>query len=112
KVEAKVEPKIEAKIEPPKAELPKTTTGAAPMRAEPFAKLPADERAAVRSALLWSSNEDGKPGDREDPMTAAIKAYQKRNKAKITGVLTDGEKGDLLAAAKAHYDEFGWSVIV
>lgn len=104
--------KVEAKAEIPKAELPKITTGAAPMRAEPFANLPADERAAIRSALLWSSGEDGKPGDREDPMTAAIKAYQKRNKAKITGVLTDAEKGELLAAAKTHHDEFGWSVMV
>jgi hypothetical protein len=110
KVEAKAD--TQPKIESPKPELPKITTAAAPMRAEPFAKLPADERAAIRSALLWSSGEDGKTGDREDPMTAAIKAYQKRNKSKITGILTDAEKGDLLNAAKAHHDEFGWSVMV
>ena len=105
--EIKVEAKADTKVEPPKAE-----ASPAPMRAEPFAKLPADERAAIRSALLWSSGEDGKPGDREDPMTAAIKAYQKRGKAKVTGVLTDSEKSELLAAAKTRYDEFGWSVVV
>lgn len=77
-----------------------------------FASLPADQRAAIRSALLWSSGEDGKPGDGEDPMTAAIKAYQKRAKAKVTGILTDAERAELLAAAKAHHDEFGWSVVV
>ena len=96
-------PPLRPEAEPPKAGLP---------RAEPFAKLPADERAAIRSALLWSSSEDGKAGAGEDPMTAAIKAYQKRKNAKVTGVLTDTEKGELLAAARTHHDEFGWSVVL
>lgn len=104
--------KIEAKAEIPKPELPKIQTAAAPIRTEPFGKLPADERVAIRSALLWSSGEDGKPGAGEDPMTAAIKAYQKRKNTKVTGVLTDAEKGELLAAAKTHDDEFGWSVVL
>lgn len=104
--------KVEAKAEPPKPEKPAKYETAAAIRVEPFAKLPADERAAIRSALLWSSNEDGRPGDGEDPMTAAIKAYQKRNKGKVTGILTDAERGELLAAAKTHHDEFGWSVVV
>ena len=110
KVEAKVD--TQTKIQPAKTEPPKMTTASAPMPDAAFARLPADERAAIRSALLWSSGEDGKPGDREDPMAAAIKAFQKRNKSKITGILTDAEKGELLAAAKARYDEFGWSVVV
>jgi hypothetical protein len=80
--------------------------------ADPFPKLPAAERAAIRAALLWSSGEDGKPGDGEDPMISAIKAYQKRNKAKVTGVLTEAERAELLAAARTHADEFGWSVVV
>jgi S1-C subfamily serine protease len=108
------EPKaVEAKAEPPKAASPPNIPMpvAAP-HAEPFAKFPASERAAIRAALLWSSGEDGKPGDGEDPMTAAIKAYQKRNKAKVTGILTDAERSDLLAAAKTHHDDFGWSVVV
>jgi hypothetical protein len=110
KVEAKADP--QPKIAPAKTEPPKMTTASAPMPDSSFGKLPADERAAIRSALLWSSGEDGKAGDRDDPMAAAIKAYQKRNKSKITGILTDSEKSELLAAAKTHYDEFGWSVVV
>ena len=35
------------------------------------------------------------------PMLAAIKNFQKRHKAKITGVLTPSERADLVAAAKA-----------
>lgn len=119
KPEPKPAPHVAAKqAEPPKpdkplkTDTPKFETAAAPMRVEPFAKLPNSERAAIRAALLWSSGEDGKPGDGEDPMTSAIKAYQKRNKSKITGILSDNERSELLAAAKAHDDEFGWSVVV
>lgn len=106
------EVKAETKGAAPKTELSKAEIAPPPTRAEPFPSLPVDERAAIRSALLWSSGEDGKPGDRDDPMTAAIKAYQKRKNAKVTGILTDAEKAELLAAAKTHYDEFGWSVVV
>ena len=45
-------------------------------------------------------------------MLAAIKNFQKRNKAKVTGVLTPAERAALVAAAKQHEDEFGWSVVV
>ena len=50
------------------------------------------------------------PGD--DPMLAAIKNFQKRHKAKITGVLAASERAELIASAKVHEDEFGWSVVV
>jgi hypothetical protein len=108
----KAEAKAETKGAAPNTELQKADIAPAPMRVESFPNLPADQRAAIRSALLWSSSEDGTPADREDPMTAAIKAYQKRNKAKVTGTLTDSEKGELLAAAKTHSDEFGWRVVI
>jgi hypothetical protein len=107
------EAKVEAKAEPPKADKPQSIeTAAAPLQVDSFARLPVNERAAIRAALLWSSGEDGKPSDGEDPMTAAIKAYQKRNKAKVTGILTEAERSELLAAAKAHHDDFGWSVLL
>ncbi len=37
-------------------------------------------------------------------MLTAIKNFQKRHKAKVTGVLTPSERADLIAAAKAHED--------
>jgi S1-C subfamily serine protease len=107
--DVKAEPRREAALPPPAKTAPAL---ASVISADPFARLPANERAAIRSALLWASSEDGKPGDRDDPMTAAIKAYQKRNKAKVTGLLTDAERTELLAAAARHNDEFGWSVMV
>jgi len=76
-----------------------------------FADIPHGERLKIQAALLWSGDYTGAPGG-EDPMLAAIKNFQKRHKAKVTGVLTPSERADLIAAAKAHEDEFGWNVVV
>ena len=75
-----------------------------------LAAIPADERLAVQAALLWSGDYTGSIGG-EDPMLAAIKNYQKRSKAKITGELTPAERANLVAAARDHEQEFGWSVV-
>ena len=74
-----------------------------------FAGIPADERLTIQSALLWSGDYNG--GGRRDPMATAIKNFQKRSKAKVTGVLTAQERASLIAAAKDHEQEFGWSVV-
>ena len=73
-----------------------------------FAGIPADERLTIQSALLWSGDYNGAAAD---PMATAIKNFQKRSKAKITGVLTAQERASLIAAAKNHEQEFGWSVV-
>jgi hypothetical protein len=72
--------------------------------------IPGGERPAIQSALLWSGDYTG-AANGEDPMLAAIKNYQKRSKAKITGTLTPAERTSLLAAARDHEQEFGWSVV-
>ncbi len=48
----------------------------------------------------------------EDPLLTAVKSYQKRIKNKVTGLLTNAERASLLAAARDHEEEFGWSVVV
>ncbi len=73
--------------------------------------VPSNERWKIQSALLWagdypSSNKDG------DPLVAAIKNYQKRHKAKVTGELTAEQRATLIAADEAHEKAFGWSVVV
>jgi hypothetical protein len=78
--------------------------------ADVFAGIPAGERLKIQSALLWSGDYTGSIGN-EDPMLSAIKNFQRRAKSKITGVLTPAERANLLAAAKSHEDEFGWSVV-
>ncbi|MGH6683232.1 MAG: trypsin-like peptidase domain-containing protein [Pseudolabrys sp.] len=94
----------------PKPAEPKLATVKAEPAPDAFAGIPLGERRKIQAALLWSGDYTGVPG--EDPMLAAIKNYQKRSKAKITGTLTSSERAALLADAKIHEDEFGWSVVV
>ena len=46
-----------------------------------------DEQRKIQSALLWAGDYAGVAKD-EDPLRGAVKNFQKRHKAKITGVLT------------------------
>ena len=68
------------------------------------------ERLKIQSALLWSGDYTGSVS-REDPFHSAIKNYQKRAKSKITGILSPTERTNLLAAAKSHEDDFGWTIV-
>lgn len=79
------------------------------LAADPLAEVPFSERASVRAALLWSAGEDAARG--EDQIAAAIAAFRKRNKSNASGVLTAHEREMLLAAAKSHDDQFGWTVV-
>jgi hypothetical protein len=90
---------------------PKPDTAKAEPADDMFAGIPPAERRKIQAALLWSGDYTGAVGG-EDPMLAAIKNFQKRHKAKVTGVLTPSERADLIAAAKAHEAEYGWNVVV
>jgi hypothetical protein len=97
--------------EAPKPATPKTAETKAQPLADVFAGISFGERRKIQAALLWSGDFTGAVAG-DDPMLAAIKNYQKRNKGKITGVLTPSERAALLADAKLHEDEFGWNVVV
>ncbi|MCF8477151.1 MAG: serine protease [Pseudolabrys sp.] len=75
-----------------------------------FAGIPRDERLKLQAALLWSGDYTGAVKG-TDPMLTAVKNFQKRIKAKITGQFTAAERATLLAAARKHEQEFGWSVV-
>jgi hypothetical protein len=75
------------------------------------AGLPAAERMKVQAALLWAGDYNG-AAKGEDALLSAIKNYQKRSRGKVTGVLTDSERANLVAAAGNHEAEFGWRVVV
>jgi hypothetical protein len=75
-----------------------------------FAGIPAGERLQIQASLLWAGDYTGASGS-EDPMLTAIKNFQKRIKAKVTGVLTAEERARLVAADKDHADAFGWTVV-
>ena len=68
-----------------------------------------EDRLKIQAALLWAGDYTGSIGG-EDPLLSAIKNFQKRARSKITGALTPIERANLLAAAKTHEDEFGWTI--
>jgi Trypsin-like peptidase domain len=106
---------IEAKSATAKALSAKPAAPRAAAKTEPspdvFAGIARDERLKIQAALLWAGDYTGVRGG-DDPMLTAVKNFQKRHKAKITGVLTPAERAELVAAAKLHADEFGWNVVV
>ena len=100
------------KPSPPKQSRPRRKPPPKPTSApDAFAGIPPAERLKIQAALLWSGDYTGTVNG-EDPMLTAIKNFQKRNKAKVTGELTPAERADLVAAAREHEQEFGWSVVV
>jgi trypsin-like peptidase len=104
----------------PKISAPATVAAkTAALSAEPTGAGPAtdvsagisdSERLKIQAALLWSGDYTGSIGG-EDPFLSAIKTFQKRAKSKVTGVLSPTERTNLLAAAKTHEDEFGWTIV-
>ncbi|HZP75796.1 MAG TPA: serine protease [Pseudolabrys sp.] len=90
-------------------ELPKIeTTGAL---SQSTTGLSVAERGAIQAALAWSGDYTGAASNGDDPFVAAIKTFQKRSNAKVTGELSAQERATLLAAAARHEEEFGWRVI-
>jgi len=100
-----------AKTVAAKPATPKPAAAKAEPAPDVSAGIPLGERQKIQAALLWAGDYTGEPTG-GDPMLAAIKNFQKRHKTKITGELTPAERAELLAAAKVHEDEFGWSVVV
>ena len=106
-------------IPAPKIAAPETVAAkTAALSAEPAGAGPAtdvsagisdSERLKIQAALLWSGDYTGSIG--EDPFLSAVKNFQKRAKSKVTGVLSPAERTNLLAAAKTHEDEYGWTIV-
>jgi hypothetical protein len=100
-----------APVNPAPVKSASTRTETPNVEPEPFAGIPPAERRKIQAALLWSGDYSGSATS-PDPMLAAIKNFQKRNKSRVTGVLTPAERAALLAAADTHEQEFGWSVVI
>lgn len=67
------------------------------------------ERNAIEAALIFSGDHTG-PADGDDAWTTAVKAFQRRINAKVTGTLTPEERERLLAAHKSRESEYGWAL--
>jgi hypothetical protein len=70
------------------------------------------ERQAIQSDLAWVGHYNGAiNGEVSDRMVAAIKAFQKDQGGKQTGVLNPQERGVLAEAAKKRQDNVGWKIV-
>jgi hypothetical protein len=109
---AKAEPaKQTAKAESPKPEPAKDEATGSARSSDAFAGIPPGERLKIQSALFWAGDySKAEKGD--DPTEAAIRSFQKRNKAKITGVLTTDQRAELAAADDRYQRDYGWRVVI
>lgn len=110
KPEVKTESKPSA-VASATTDAPKTESAPVAATSTVLGDIPFDERIKIQAALFWSGDYAG-TANGEDPILAAVKNYQKRIKSKVTGVLTPAERASLVAAARDHEKEFGWSVVV
>ena len=83
----------------------------APRPSAELAGIPPAERQKIQAALYWAGDYATEAAG-GGAMEAAIRNFQKRNKSKITGVLTAEQRAALVSAADSHEQEFGWSVVV
>ena len=89
-----------------------TVKPAEPQTPADTAKAMADaDRMSLQSDLAWVGAYNGLiNGEVSDRLVAAIKAFQKDNGGKQTGVLNPQERGALAGAAKALSDRAGWKI--
>ena len=74
--------------------------------------LPHAERLALQFNLTWAGDYRGlTDGEFSDKLVEAMKDYQKRNKFKVTGLLSPEERTALATAVTPRQSEAGWRVI-
>ncbi len=77
-----------------------------------YTAIPEAERLAIQSDLVWLGGYEGMSAEEFDGHTIdAIKAFQRHNNSKETGVLDDQERVLLANAAKAPKAAVGWRLI-
>lgn len=85
---------------------------AVPSPAQTYATMPAAERIAILSDLLWAGHYEGAAnGEFNERSIAAVRNFQLTNKTKQTGILNPQEREVLAAAAKKERDAVGWRVV-
>src|SRR5947209_8802060 len=77
-----------------------------------YTAIPLAERVSIQNDLAWTGDYNGTiEGDFAERAIAAVKAFQKRNGGKETGVLNQPERAALAAAAKPKQDAVGWRMV-
>jgi peptidoglycan hydrolase-like protein with peptidoglycan-binding domain len=77
-----------------------------------YAAMPEQERRAIQSDLIWTGDYNGII-DTEfgDNSVAAVKAFQKRNGGKETGILNPDERAKLSESAHKKREAAGWRMV-
>ena len=77
-----------------------------------YAAIPDGERRAIQSDLIWTGDYNGLiEADFGDNSVAAVKAFQKRNGGKETGILNLDERAKLAESARTKRQNAGWHVV-
>jgi peptidoglycan hydrolase-like protein with peptidoglycan-binding domain len=77
-----------------------------------YAAMPLAERAAIQFDLNWTGHYSGLAnGDFSERSVNAVKAFQKDNGSRQTGVLADDEREVLTNAARDRREKVGWRIV-
>ena len=77
-----------------------------------YAAMPEAERKAIQADLIWTGDYNGLiEADFGDNSVAAVKAFQKRNGGKETGILNLDERAKLAESARTKRQNAGWRVV-
>jgi hypothetical protein len=90
----------------------KTANPATALAKGAYATVADAERAMIESDLAWTGDYNGVIGaEFGDRAVAAVKAFQKRNGGKETGVLNPDERAKLAEAARARQERAGFRIV-
>src|SRR6266403_1120300 len=97
-------------VSKPRPAHPKPAATAAARAA--FAAMPETERNAIQYDLVWTGDYNGIVGvEFGDAPVMAIKAFQKRNGGKDTGILNPDERQKLAESARLKQERAGWRMV-
>jgi peptidoglycan hydrolase-like protein with peptidoglycan-binding domain len=77
-----------------------------------YAAMPEHERMTIQADLIWTGDYNGiVDTDFGDNSVAAVKAFQKRNGGKETGILNPDERAKLSESARSKREAAGWRMV-
>ncbi len=77
-----------------------------------YAAMPESERRTIQSDLIWTGDYNGMvSADFGDNSVAAVKAFQKRNGGKETGILNPDQRAQLAESARSKRERAGWRMV-
>jgi peptidoglycan hydrolase-like protein with peptidoglycan-binding domain len=104
--------RVAAKAAPTKSPPAKTAPAAALPAQAFYATMTGSERNAILSDLIWTGDYNGVVGaEFGERVIEALKAFQKRNGGKDTGILNPEERTRLAQSARSRQDQAGWRIV-